>query len=486
MTRHLPALPIPILLTLVVIATTGLMAASPAAAHSALESADPMPDSTVTGVVDRLELRFGQPVDVLADSVALTSADGLIASQPTPQLQPDGVTVLADLADPLSAGQYSVQWRVIGNDGHPIEGAYAITVGLPAEPDSTQPSGSEEPTAAAVPAAAVADTSPAPPTDQPNELAAIASPTSVDLGVPINDQQAETTRQSGAETVQDIGRWAVFVGTLAVVGVLIFGLAVHPDGLADRHVLSRLVIVTSGLTATATTIQFAAHVAVIAGTGAAGVLSGDAWGIVIGSGIFWATLLRAGSAMLIGGIAQHERWMDRTTHKIAVGLGAVALIGSFQFTGHTATSTPTLIVRVADAIHITGGAVWTGGVLALAAVMAARRRRHSPTAPVVSRFSVAATVAVATVALAGVALAVVELDSISSLFTTGYGQLLLGKVALVGMLGAIGAHNHRQLVPAIIAGHTEAQTRMQRTVGIELVLFVAVLALTAVLVRLSP
>ena len=79
-----------------------------------------------------------------------------------------------------------------------------------------------------------------------------------------------------------------------------------------------------------------------------------------------------------------------------------------------------------------------------------------------------------------------ELESVGQLFTSGYGRILLGKLAIVGLVAAVGAFNHTRLVPAIVGGDDRAAARMQRTMRMELGLFPVAIALTAVLVRMSP
>ncbi|WP_341252322.1 copper resistance CopC/CopD family protein [Euzebya pacifica] len=427
-----------------------MLLAMPAAAHSALQSAEPAPDSTTDEPVQTLTLVFAEPIDVLPESIMVAGPDG----QPLPvgasSRAADGVTVSATLGAPLPTGTSTVAWRVIGGDGHPIEGTYTVT-------SIQQPAavGADAPTSTVTPSAAAS-----------SSLA----------GEP-----------RAPEIVQTAGRWLAFAAILVAMGVIAFGVAVHPDSRADQQLLSRLVTGAAIAVIIGATLQLLGHVAVIAGEGMTGATDMAAWGIVRRSGYMTASLLRiAGGAVLLVGARGFVRWSHDPSHVGPLLLGAAALLLSFQFTGHTATSTPTLLVRIADAAHVTAAAVWTGGVVALSAVLAARRRRRDDTSLVVGRFSVAATGAVVLVGVAGTALAVIELESVGQLFTSGYGRILLGKLAIVGLVAAVGAFNHTRLVPAIVGGDDRAAARMQRTMRMELGLFPVAIALTAVLVRMSP
>jgi copper transport protein len=97
--------------------------------------------------------------------------------------------------------------------------------------------------------------------------------------------------------------------------------------------------------------------------------------------------------------------------------------------------------------------------------------------PVWSRW---ATLAVVWLVGAGVVQAVVQVGSPGALWQTGYGRMLLAKVAvLAAVLGA--AAYARGLVR-----RAQAPAGLRRTVGVEAAGTVAVLALSAVLVQVTP
>jgi copper transport protein len=100
------------------------------------------------------------------------------------------------------------------------------------------------------------------------------------------------------------------------------------------------------------------------------------------------------------------------------------------------------------------------------------------------RFSVVATFALVTVAVAGMALTVTIVDGPSDLISTGWGRLLLVKVALVATAASAGAYNHKVLVPALQERPDDPVliARFRRVVTTEAVVLVAVGAVTAWLV----
>ena len=93
-------------------------------------------------------------------------------------------------------------------------------------------------------------------------------------------------------------------------------------------------------------------------------------------------------------------------------------------------------------------------------------------------------VALGAVGVAGLALTVTILDSVSELWTTAWGRLLIAKVLAVAVAMAAGAFNHFVLVPELqaISAHDDARPSFLRTLKIEVAALGVALIVTAVLV----
>lgn len=168
-------------------------------------------------------------------------------------------------------------------------------------------------------------------------------------------------------------------------------------------------------------------------------------------------------------------------------IGAVLLVASEAFLGHTASTEPRLLVIASDAGHLIAGGLWAAGAVMLAATISRRHRRGVPLDAklLATRFSVIASWSLAGVAVTGLALAWGILGEVDALWTTTFGKVLIAKVAVVAAIAAIGGFNHKVLVPALIDGGEHADQQFRRTVTIEACLFGVVLALTALLVASS-
>ena len=161
-------------------------------------------------------------------------------------------------------------------------------------------------------------------------------------------------------------------------------------------------------------------------------------------------------------------------------------MSSYAFDGHTVTEGDRLVTAGVNAIHVAGGAVWVGGLVMFVSILRRRRRSGADleALPIALRFSVVATVALVAVGGAGIVLAVTILDSLSELWSTPWGQLLLVKTFVVGLAVSVGAYNHFELIPRLNKSTSKVaiSTELQLVVTVEAVLLLITLVLTAFLV----
>jgi len=124
---------------------------APASAHDQLVGTDPADGATLTALPAQITLTFSDAVlpDPGATAVEVTDPAG--APVADGEATTDGATVTqtlrADAADPN--GRYTVAWKVVSSDGHPVSGTFAFTVaGAPiATPTpTTTPTASSSPT----------------------------------------------------------------------------------------------------------------------------------------------------------------------------------------------------------------------------------------------------------------------------------------------------------------------------------------------------
>ncbi|AIV38571.1 hypothetical protein NI25_07395 [Streptomyces sp. CCM_MD2014] len=106
-----------------------------AAAHTELESGSPAANAVLAGLPPRATLTFTDEMTEKYAKVAVTGADGSSVATGNPQV--DGKTVTLALRTDAPAGGYTVGYRVVSADGHPVSGSYTFTV---KPTDTAQPS----------------------------------------------------------------------------------------------------------------------------------------------------------------------------------------------------------------------------------------------------------------------------------------------------------------------------------------------------------
>lgn len=136
------------------VVVTGLVLAAPAVAHDALAASDPAADAVLTQAPTQVVLTFAAEQSGVGSEVLVTGGDGRTWSDGPAQVT--GTTVTQPLANALPNGTYTVTWRSVAGDGHPVTGTFGFTVEAatptptPTATAATAPSPTVEPTESAV------------------------------------------------------------------------------------------------------------------------------------------------------------------------------------------------------------------------------------------------------------------------------------------------------------------------------------------------
>lgn len=178
--------------------------------------------------------------------------------------------------------------------------------------------------------------------------------------------------------------------------------------------------------------------------------------------------------------------------------GALAAV-VLAWSGHAGTGTDAVLGAAFDALHGWATAAWLGGLVMLAVLAVPIIRRlddHDAVhlgASVIVRFSAMAVAAVVVLVVTGVYRALAELPSLSALWTTSYGVVLLVKLGVFAGMLALAAWNRFSLHPRVERAAlglgddaTGAMSALRASVRAEIVLAAAVLVTVAVLVSVPP
>ncbi|GEM33635.1 hypothetical protein NN3_46420 [Nocardia neocaledoniensis NBRC 108232] len=127
------------------------LTAGPAAAHAALSGSDPADGARIDTAPTQVNLTFNEAIQSTFAALTVVGPDGQHYERSEPKTQ--GKTLSTDLTGLGPAGVYTVGFRVVSEDGHPIQGSYTFDLtkaapttaadsGTPASP-TTQPAAAE-------------------------------------------------------------------------------------------------------------------------------------------------------------------------------------------------------------------------------------------------------------------------------------------------------------------------------------------------------
>lgn len=471
-----------ILALVLVVGAFVAMDAAPAFAHAVLTGTDPASGTSLNRAPKTITLRFGETVEASLGAIRVFDQRGNRLDVGAP-FHPNGAgrEVSARLPS-LVAGSYVVTWRVISSDSHPVRGAFTFRVG------------------------------------------------SATAGRNVNDLVSRLLTQQGGSTavgvVYGFARFAVFASLAVLVGAVALIATVWPEGRASRRA-SRIVwgAWIAGIVAT-----LAAYA--LQGVYAAGLPLTRAYRLAELRGV-WHTRFGHVStlrmALLLLSLAVLRPLFGRkpaaeyplpawwAAVATLVGIGLVATPG---LAGHATTGRWRWLSLPTDIAHVGAVAVWLGGLVVLATCVLPRPdpvllRR------VVPRFSRLALVCIAAIVATGVFQAWRQIGTIHGLTSTDYGRVLLVKLAGVVVILAAAAFSRdvvrRRLrtpytpapvpVGALVGGAAGGDApppgdedddwteedeersevrRLRRAVGVEVVVGLLVLAVTALLVNAAP
>jgi copper transport protein len=394
------------------VVTAIVVSAGPASAHATLESTTPTQGSEVSAAPAAVSLHFSEDVGINERSVQVLDTNGARVDTGNPHhATGQSGTVEVGLKSGLAVGSYAVVWHVVSADSHPVGGTFTFGVGVPAG----------SPPAAAGGSAVVG---------------------ALDL----------------------VARNVTYLGLVLMVGVAFFVIVVWPAGASRRSVL--------------TTVR-AGTVASIVAAGALLVLqgpygSGLGLGTILDDGLLGETLSSRYGRLLVLRIVVLVLIFPGLRSSLTRGRGQSArnlvtvgaLLATFSLAEHAGQGSLVAVDAPLDALHVAAATVWLGGLAGILLAILERLSR-AELARFLPRWSRVAMIAVAVLVSTGVYRAWREIGSWAALLGTPYGRLVLYKIiALTVMLFA--AEQGRQWVQRVSrarAVRTDALSDARATVG---------------------
>ena len=418
----------------IAVALAALTAPPAAFAHAILQESTPSNNSVVRTSPKTVSLRFNEAVETAFGSIRVYDCGGgRVDSGKILRPSKDSVAVTIDRR--LAKGTYTVTWRVISADSHPVAGAFVFNVRKANASSCKQVFGAKTP--------------------------------------------------GTIDALFKFARALDFALILLVVGGAIALAVVLRSAAAELR--TRMFRILAGLSfglVVAGALCIVLQGAVAGGFGLSEAFRWDTVHSVLQTRFGHAFLWQIGVAIVVGALAMMA---SRSRRLEFLPLLALLLIPTISAAGHARTSGALAIFL--DVFHVAAASTWVGGLaFTILGLLLAGDDRWPLASRAVPRFSLIAVVSVATLIVAGSLRGYQEVRAFHGLWDTTYGQLLLVKIALVLPLLGLGAYNNRYAVPRLkkqIASVVE-QRRFLRAAGTELAIMAVIVGVTAVLVTEPP
>ena len=475
-----------------------------ASAHTDFVSSMPTDGAVVEGPLTEVVVNFTNPASPSGAGFELLEPSGTLRA-PSSLDETDGTSFVMTFDPPLTAGTYGVRWKVQAGDAHPIDGAFQFEI-----------VGAATGNVAAPPATVTTDTSMVMDDMTTAEMDMDGAEHSTMTDATLDDFLDTGSTSDDSTNAGRIGRSLSILGTIFGVGglaALIWTVRGRRDELSTQIAwirLAGLVVFTGGFIefallgsidpaasvadllttkpGTATALKMAGGLAALIGFhGGAGRIVAPTRSLSAATAIDLPRGRQAKNSPTLSEEPGDDGFRWSPTSSAALGLAGYALVLiSFWFDGHTVSRGPWAIHSIVNFVHLGAAAVWGGGVFTMATMALMRRRRseHVGLAAMVVRFSSVATASLVAVIIAGLVMTWMILDTPGDVFATPWGRILIAKTLVVAVAAGLGGYNHFRLRPALEQRPNDpALARHLRvSLGIESVAFVAIVALTSVLV----
>ncbi|NHI08640.1 transport integral membrane protein [Streptomyces sp. KO7888] len=372
--------------------------AGPASAHAALASTDPGDGTVLRRAPAHVTLTFSESVGLRDDSFRVLDPGGhRVHTGEAGRADGRADTARVALPGELGEGTYTVAWRVVSADSHPVSGAFTFSVGRPSQ-----------------------------------------------TAAPVDTGPTEDPLTAG---LHKTARYLSYLAVALLVGTAAFVALCRPP---DPAPLRRTLVAAWWTLLAATVALLALRAPYEAGTGPSAALDPAALGDTLTTRPGVLLLVRLGLLVPVALYLVHaartaradRRGGRRTALTGAVGVVlAVGLALTWAAAEHASAGTQVPVAMTSSVLHLLATAVWLGGLAALLTTL--RSARPAPDAATVARFSRTALTAVTVLVVTGVYQSWRGLGSWQALTGTAYGRLLLAKVILVAVLLAAAAVSRR-------------------------------------------
>lgn len=389
-------------------------------AHASLIGSDPADGAIVEQAPEILVLRFNEPVSPLV--LRLVAPDRSVRELGDAALRGNDLTIPTPPG--LDPGTYLLSWRAVSQDGHPVGGSLAFSIGVAS--------------------------------DRPD------------------------AREEGAEGLKGAvwgARTLLYACLFLGLGGAVFRAWIAP-GTALPPTSGRTILLALAAAPLLCMLSLGLQGLDAHGASWSAIRHSMVWRAGLSTSYAWTCLLCA-----LGALAALAGWSAPSAPRRATSALGLILAGiGFALSGHASSAPPEWLSRPAVFVHVACVGLWVGSLLPLGATIG----DGTPGGPsILRRFSAAMPLPIGALVLSGFMLAAVQLPPALASASAPYTLVLAAKLCLVAALLGLAAWNRYRLTPRIVAGDPEAAEALTRSILVELLLIGAILSCVA-LWRFTP
>ena len=405
-------------------------------AHAGLKSSEPAASSVLEQAPKEIALNFGEAVEVSFGSIRLFDSNSQLIVLPTPKYgvldgAVDAKTVRVEIPE-LEPGSYLVVWRVASADSHPVQGAFAFQIGT-----------------------------------RGLDLA--------DLGEEI---LASSNTPASVRLMMGLARWLSFLGVMVLVGAMLLAIRVVGISRIDKIIFVAWMVALVGsvfvlLLQAPYALGQAMSVSEIFGS------VDDVLQTRLGT---WLAV-RGAILMVFLLLIWRRDLHQKSIYRMLASLAGIGLFATFSISGHPGMREFSVLSIGTDIVHFLCVSAWMGGLVTLVLL---GREWQGKSPRVISWFSFTATISMPIMVATGVAQAWRMMEGFQNIFSTTYGIVLSVKVLLVVVAIAAGTRARQLFKSKKVEQQDLKEIKFSKTIVVESMVGIVVLAVTAVLVSVPP
>lgn len=406
-------------------------------AHAYIIKSTPMENETLAHSPSLVSLEFSETIQPKFDSLTVINSLGQRVDVSEVTIDKKNPNILeANVQSALPNGAYTIAWKVVSADGHPVEGTIPFRIGTGVDIHSVQGYANGY----------------IPQADMIIERGLLYAGFSLYLGVMLF-HLVLYKESASSDKMQSQSRMLIWISLLAIAFSLVWNLPLQAKIYAN--------------------VPWSKAFHLSLWKEALGIpLFGSVWIVQM----ILIVLLAAATylAMKYGKLSSSKAWWLPV-------LLVVVLLATKALNGHAIGSKYRDITVAMDVLHLFAASLWIGGIMAIAFVLPAGSKNKQDWSfywNVIQRFSPWAMTAVTILLFTGVFSSTLYIPNLRSLYQTVYGQILVAKIVLFIIMGIFGLIHFAK-------GKLQKEKGIGPTAGIEFGIGIVVMIMAAILTNVA-